>query len=74
MIDREPEELWMEVSNFVQEVVTKIIPQKKKCKKAKWLSEEILKIAEKRREVKGKGERQILYDANYMWNLKNKAK
>ena len=48
MIDREPEELWLEVSNFVQEVVTKIIPQKKKCKKAKWLSEEVLKIAEKR--------------------------
>ena len=64
MIDREPEELWMEVSNFVQEVVTKIIPQKKKCKKAKWLSEEILKIAEKRREVKGKGEREIYIQLN----------
>jgi len=64
MIDREPEELWMEVSNFVQEVVTKIIPQKKKCKKAKWLSEEILKIAEKRRKVKGKGEREIYIQLN----------
>ena len=64
MIDREPEELWLEVSNFVQEVVTKIIPQKKKCKKAKWLSEEVLKIAEKRSEVKGKGEREIYIQLN----------
>ena len=64
MIDRVPEELWMEVCNFVQEVVTKIIPQKKKCKKTKWLSEEVLKIAEKRREVKGKGEREIYIQLN----------
>jgi len=49
-----PEELWTEVRNIVQEEVTKIIPKKKKCKKAKWLSEEALQIAE-RREVKGKG-------------------
>ena len=49
-----PEELWMEVGNIVQEAVTKTIPKKKKCKKAKWLSEEALKIAEKRREAKGK--------------------
>ena len=48
-----PEELWTEVSNTVQEAVIKTIP--KKCKKAKWLSEEALQIAEKRREVKGKG-------------------
>ena len=58
LIDRVPEELWMEVHNFVQEAVTKTIPKKKKCKKAKWLSEEVLQIAEKRREVKGKGERE----------------
>ena len=50
-----PEELWMEVSNIIQEVVTKIIPKKKKCKKAKWLSEEPLQIAKERREAKGKG-------------------
>ena len=53
-----PEELWMEVCNTVQGVVTKTIPKKKKCKKAKWLSEEGLQIAEKRREAKGKGERE----------------
>ena len=55
-VDRVPEELWMEVCNIVQEVVIKTIPKKKKCKKAKWLSEEALQIAEKRREAKGKGE------------------
>ena len=58
MVDRVPEEPWMEVHNIVQEVVTKTIPKKKKCKKAKWLSEEALQIAEERREVKGKGERE----------------
>ena len=58
LIDRVPEELWMEVSNIVQEVEIKTIPKKKKCKKAKWLSEEGLWIAEKRREVKGKGEKE----------------
>ena len=51
-----PEELQTEVCNIVEEVVTKIIPKKKKCKKAKWLSEYALKIAEKRKEAKGKGE------------------
>ena len=56
LVDRVPEELWMEVCNIVQEVVTKIIPKKKKCKKEKWLPEEALQIAEKRREAKGKGE------------------
>ena len=50
-----PEELWMEVHNTVQETVIKTIPKKKKCKKAKWLSEEALQIAVKRREAKGKG-------------------
>ena len=50
------EELWTEVHNIVQEVVIKTIPKKKKCKKAKWLSEEALQIAKERREAKGKGE------------------
>ena len=54
LVNRVPEELWMEVCNTVQEVVTKTIPKKKKCKKAKWLSEEVLQIAEKRREAKEK--------------------
>ena len=58
LIDRMPEELWMEVHNIVQEVMIKNISKKKKCKKAKWLSEEALQIAVKRREVKGKGEKQ----------------
>ena len=56
LIDRMPEELWMEVHNIVQEVMIKNISKKKKCKKAKWLSEEALQIAEKRRKVKDKGE------------------
>ena len=58
MIDREPEELWMEVHDTVQEAVTKTIPKKKKCKKAEWLSEEALQITEKRREAKSKGEKE----------------
>ena len=53
-----PEELWMEVCNIVQEAVIKTIPKKKKCKKAKWLSEEALQLAERRREAKGKGEKE----------------
>ena len=57
LIDRVPEELWMEVCNIVLEAVIKTIPKKKKCKKAKWLSEE-RQIAEKRREAKGKGEKE----------------
>ena len=52
------EELWMEVHDIVQEAVIKTIPPKKKCKKAKWLSEEALQIVEKRREAKGKGEKE----------------
>ena len=56
LIDRVLEELWTEVRDIVQEAVIKTIPKKKKCKKARWLSEEALQIAEKRREVKGKGE------------------
>ena len=54
-----PEELWIEIHNTVQEAVTKTIPKKKKCEKAKWLSEEALQIAEKRRETKGKGESEM---------------
>ena len=53
-----PKELWTEVHDIVQEAVIKIILKKKKCKKAKWLSEEGSQIAEKRREVKGKGEKE----------------
>ena len=58
LIDRVPEELWMEVCDIVPEAVIKIIPKKKKCKKAKWLSEEALQIAEKRGEGKSKGEKE----------------
>ena len=58
LIYRAPEEWWMEVHNIVQEAVIKIIPKKNKCKKAKWLSEEVLQIAEKRRETNGKGEKE----------------
>ena len=57
LVDRVPEELWTEVCNIVQGVVTKAIPKKNKCKKAKWLSEEALQIAEKRRKAKGKGKK-----------------
>ena len=58
LIDTVPEELQTEVHDIVQEAVIKTIPKKKKCKNAKWLSEEALKKAEKRREVKGKGEKE----------------
>ena len=58
LLDRVPNELWMEVCDIVQEVVIKTIPKKKKCKKAKSLSEVALQIAEKRREAKGKGEKE----------------
>ena len=58
LIDKVPDELWMEVPDIVQEAGIKTIPKKKKCKKAKWLSEEALQIAEKRREVKGKEEKE----------------
>ena len=57
-MDRVPDELWMGVHDIVQEAVTKIIPKEKKCKKAKWLPEEALQIEEKRREAKGKGEKE----------------
>ena len=58
LIDWLPEELWLEVRDIVQEEVIKTIPKKKKGKKAKWLPEEELQIAEKKREVKDKGEKE----------------
>ena len=58
LIERVPDELWMEVRDIVQETGIKTIPMEKKCKKAKWLSEEALKIAVKRREAKSKGEKE----------------
>jgi len=58
LINRVPEELWTEVRDIAHEAVIKTIPKKKKCKKARWLSEQDLQIAEKRREVKGKGEKE----------------
>ena len=57
-IDREPDELWTEVCDIVQETGSKTIPKKKKCKKVKWLSEKVLQIAVKRREAKSKGEKE----------------
>ena len=67
LIGRVPEELWTEVHDILQEAVIKTIPKRKKCKKAKWLSEEALQIVEKRREVKGKGEkeRQVHLNAEF---------
>ena len=58
LIDRVPDELWMEVRDTVQETGIKTIPKKKKCRKAKWMSEETFQITVKRREVKGKGEKE----------------
>ena len=58
LIDREPDELWMEICDVVQEIGFKTIPMEKKCKKAKWLSEVALQIAVKRREAKSKGEKE----------------
>ena len=58
LINRVPEEIWMEARDIIQEAVIETIPKKKKCKKAKWLSEEALQIVVKRREAKGKGEKE----------------
>ena len=58
LIDRVPDELWMEIHDTVQEAVIKTISKEKKCEKAKWLSEEALQIAVKRREAKSKGEKE----------------
>ena len=64
LIDRVPDELWMEVHDIVQEAVIKTIHMEKKHKKAKWLSEEALQIIEKRRQVKGKGEKEYYTHLN----------
>ena len=64
-MDRVPDELWTEILDIVQETGIKIIPKKKKFKKAKWLSKEALQIAEKRREVKCKGEKEIHLNAEF---------
>ena len=60
LIDRVPDELWMEVRDIVQEIGIKSVPKKKKCKKVKWLCEEALQIAVKGREVKSKGEKKSI--------------
>ena len=64
LMDRVPEELWMEIHDIVKEVMIKTIPKKEKCKKAKWLSKEDLQIAERRREAKGKGEKETYTHLN----------
>ena len=64
LIDREPDELWMEVHDIVQETGIKTMSMEKKCKNAKWWSEEVLQIAVKRREVKSKGEKEIYSHLN----------
>ena len=74
LIDRVPEELWTEVRNIMQKVVIKTIPKKKKHKKAKQLSEEALRIAEKRREIKGKGEKDIHLNAEFQGIAKRDKK
>ena len=61
LVDRVPEVLWTEVHHIVQEAVSKTIPKKKNCKKAKWLYKEALQIAEERREANSKGEREKIY-------------
>ena len=67
LIDRVPDELWMEVRDIVQETGIKTIPKKQKCKKAKWLSEEALQIAVKKRDTKGKGEKERYKLLNAEW-------
>ena len=68
LIDRVPDELWTEVRDIVQETGIKTIPMERKCKKAKWLSEEALQIAAKRREVKSKGEKERYTHLNAVSN------
>ena len=73
LIDRVPEELWMEVHDIVQEAVIKIISKKKKCKRAKWLSEEALQIAVKRREAKSTRKGKILpFECRVLKNSKER--
>ena len=64
LVDRVPEELWMDVCNIVEEVVTKTTPKKKICKEAKWLSEEALQTTEKRRDANGKGQKESYIHLN----------
>ena len=73
LIDRVPEELWTEVPDIIQEAGIKTIPKEKKCKKAKWLSEEALQIAEKRREVKDKGEKKRYTHINAEFQRREKG-
>ena len=73
LIDRVPEELCTEICDIVQEVVIKTIPKKKKCKKAKWLSEEALEIAEKSGEVKGKGEKERYTHLNAEFQIRKSS-
>ena len=72
LIDRVSKELWMEVRGIVHEAVIKTIPKKKKCKKAKWLSEEVLQLAEKRRESKGRGEKIYPFECRVPKNSKKR--
>jgi len=74
LVDRVPEELWVEVCDIVQESGIKTIPKKMKCKKAKWLSEEVLQIAEERREAKGKGEKKRYIHLNAEFHYNNKER
>ena len=71
---RVPKELWTEVLDIVQEAVIKIIPKKKKCKKAKWLPKEALQIVEKRREAKGKGEKERYIHLNVEFQRKGEIR
>ena len=72
LIDRVPEELWTEIHDIVQDAGIETIPKKKKCKKAKWLSEETLQIAEKRREVKNQGEKLYPFECRVPKNSKER--
>ena len=69
-----PEELWIKVCDIVQEAVINTIPKKKKCKKAKWLSEGALQIAEKRKEAKGKGEKERYIHLNVEFQRKGEIR
>ena len=69
-----PDELWMEVCDIVQEIGIKTIPKEKKCKKGKWLSEEALQIAVKRREAQGKGEKERYLNSAFECRVPNNSK
>ena len=72
LIDRVPEELWTEIQDTVQEVVIKTIPKKKKCKKAEWLSEEALQIAEKRSETQRRKGKKYTFECRFPKNSKKR--